>query len=200
MLKIYLAQHGQDADSAAGVLSGRRDEPLTDIGIESAQELTRTIWSHGLHFSGVYCSPLKRAQKTAELLTDTLELPKAIVRPSLTDRDLGTLTGLHDYEAVDVGGSEVLTSRTKTYYLHPKGGETFPELFVRARDSLAIVKSDHQDGNVLIVSHDDVCKLLFAAYYELEWQPVLSMFHFEPTELLELSPEGTPATALLHRQ
>jgi broad specificity phosphatase PhoE len=200
MLQIYLARHGEDADSAAGILNGHRDQPLTDAGETEAQELTRTIWSHGLHFDAVYCSPLKRAYRAAEVVTDTLELPKPVTRPALIERDFGVMTGAREADIEDLCGPDIIKSRTSTYFLHPQGAETFPELVVRARAFLGIIKSDHTDGNVLIMTHSDICKLLFAAYYDLEWQPVISMFHFESTQLIKLAEDETPATALLSRK
>lgn len=200
MLQIYLARHGQDIDSAAGVLNGHRDQQLTDGGIKEAQELTRTIWSHGLHVDAVYSSPLQRAYRAAEIVTDTLELPKPITRPMLIERDFGIMTGARETDIEELCAPDIIKSRTSTYFLHPEGAETFPQLLARVRTVLDVIRSDHQDGNVLIMSHGDVCKLLFAAYYDLEWQPVISMFHFESSQLIELSESATAATALLSRR
>ena len=38
MLQIFLARHGQDEDNANGILNGRRDLPLSNIGIEQARK------------------------------------------------------------------------------------------------------------------------------------------------------------------
>jgi len=39
MLKIYLAQHGQNEDNANGMLNGHRALPLTEMGIAQATEI-----------------------------------------------------------------------------------------------------------------------------------------------------------------
>ncbi|HYH75686.1 MAG TPA: histidine phosphatase family protein [Candidatus Saccharimonadales bacterium] len=199
MLKIYIARHGQDKDNAAGILNGRRDQPLTDIGLKQAQDLTRTIWSNNLHFDAVYCSPLQRAYRTAEIITDTLELPKPVVREGLIERDFGVMTGVAQSKIEALCAPDIIKSETITYFLNPEGAETFPELLGRARRILAEVQSDHTDGSVLLVTHGDFGKMLFAAYYELEWQPVLSMFHFGNSELLELSKDTTPIDAHIYQ-
>ena len=48
----------------------------------------------------------------------------------------------------------------------------------------------HPDGAVLLVSHGDFGKMLYARYYNLDWQEVLRTFHFGNAELLELSPDS----------
>ena len=65
MLKIFLARHGQDEDNARGLLNGRRDEPLTDLGIIQANKLAQEIKDIGLKFDVIYSSPLQRAFETS---------------------------------------------------------------------------------------------------------------------------------------
>jgi broad specificity phosphatase PhoE len=200
MLKIYVARHGQDKDEAAGIISGQSDEALTDEGLAQTEELTRIIWSLGLHFGAVYTSPLQRAYRTAEIITDTLELPKPMPRANLTERACGTMTGQPQSAIEELCGSDIIKSASTTYFLQAHAAETFPELLARARAVLADIKANHGDqGKVLIVTHADIAKVLFAAYYGLEWQPVISMFHIGHAELLELSPEATAATAHLYK-
>lgn len=93
MLKIYLARHGQDKDNAAGVLNGRRDEPLTELGREQARTLAREIKDAHLTFDAVYTSPLQRAEVTARTVTDALGITSPVVMPNLIERDFGVMTG-----------------------------------------------------------------------------------------------------------
>lgn len=90
MLKIYLARHGQDGDNVNGILNGRRDEPLTELGVQQAKNLAIAIKDAGLTFDAVYASPLQRAYKTAETVTDMLGIPKSIVVDDLIERDFGS--------------------------------------------------------------------------------------------------------------
>lgn len=68
MLKIYIARHGQDIDNANRILNGRRDESLTEKGIEQANEVAIKIKGTHILFDYVYASPLQRAYKTAEII------------------------------------------------------------------------------------------------------------------------------------
>ncbi len=55
------------------------------------------------------------------------------------------------------------------------------------------MQSMHEDGSILLVTHGDVGKMIYAAYYNLGWKDVLTQFHFGNCELLLLS-EDSPAT------
>jgi broad specificity phosphatase PhoE len=80
--------------------------------------------------------------------------------------------------------------RTKeiTYFLTPRGGETFPELLIRAKRVLNFIEAKHPDGNILLATHGDIGKMIYAAYYGLDWETALSMFHLGNCELLALAP------------
>lgn len=192
MLKVYLARHGQDKDNASGILNGRRDEPLTEKGVEQANEVAGKIKETGIHFDSVYSSPLKRAYKTAEIITDTLEIAKPEILPDLIERDFGIMTGQPQSKIKEMCSPDIMQSDTITYFLSPKGAETFPDLVERAKKLLDNLKTKHKNGNILLVTHGDFGKMIYTAYYNLDWMQVLNMFHFGNSDLLELS-EDSPA-------
>lgn len=192
MLKIYLARHGQDKDNANGILNGRRDEPLTEKGIEQANEVASKIKETEIHFDHVYSSPLKRACKTAEIITDTLEIEKPEILPDLIERDFGIMTGQPQSKIKEMCSPDIIQSDTITYFLSPEGAETFPDLVERAKKLLNNLKTKHKDENILLVTHGDFGKMIYTAYYNLDWKEVLNMFHFGNSELLELSEESGP--------
>jgi len=195
MLRIYLARHGQDQDNARGILNGRRDEPLSPIGIEQARELAEKIKTAGLGFDHVYSSPLRRAYKTAETITEALGIEKPEILPGLIERDFGIMTGKSHTDIKEIYSPEILKTDTITYFLNPQGAETFPQLIERAQKLLATLETKHKNGNILLVTHGDFGKMIYAAYYKLEWVKVLKMFHFGNSELLELSQESKPEDA-----
>src|SRR3989338_9826521 len=192
MLKIYLARHGQDEDNARGILNGRRDNPLTKIGYEQACKLAEHIKSTGLKFDKVYSCPLVRAYATAETITEALDLDKPTKIDGLIERDYGIMTGkpVKDIERLCAPG--IIKADPIVYFLSPERAETFPGLLERADRVLSWIKNNHQDENILLVSHGDLGKMLYAAYYRLDWKKVLMMFHFGNSELLILS-EDSPA-------
>lgn len=88
--RLYVVRHGRTALNAAGVLRGRLDPPLDDVGEEQARALG-TLFANA-HVDAVICSPLQRARQTAGRIADatgaTLECEEAFV-----DRDYGLWAG-----------------------------------------------------------------------------------------------------------
>jgi broad specificity phosphatase PhoE len=191
MLKIYIARHGQDQDNANTILNGRRNMPLTQLGIEQAQQIANKIKQGKITFDRIYSSPLVRAYETAEIISNTLGLSKLESMDELTERDFGIMTG-QPYSKIEGCKPDILKTDTITYFLCPEGAETFPQLIERAKKLLSQLEADNQDKNILLVTHGDIGKMIYAAYYDLDWENVLRMFHFGNSELLELSEESSP--------
>ncbi|MBM3256721.1 MAG: histidine phosphatase family protein [Candidatus Liptonbacteria bacterium] len=198
MLKIYLARHGQDKDNANGIVNGHRNEPLTELGLAQAQALAVNIQKLGVTFDAVYSSPLVRAHKTAETVTQALHLPKPIVLPALIERDFGVMTGKPVKDIESLCAPNILKTNPITYFLSPEGAETFPQVLERARGVLELVKHSHTAGSVLLVTHGDFGKMLFAAYYGLDWKTALTQFHFGNSELLLLSEDTHAEEAYIY--
>lgn len=192
MLTIYLARHGQDEDNAAGIINGHRDMPLTDIGRGQARALAEHIRASGLKFDAVYSSPLRRARETAEIVAGSAGALAPVAMPDLIERDFGVMTGKDIADVEKLCAPDILKTATVTYFLAPSGGETFPDCLERAGRVLDSLRSMHSDGAVLLVSHGDFGKMLYARYYHLDWREVLKTFHFGNAELLELSPSSSP--------
>ncbi|HNX10586.1 MAG TPA: histidine phosphatase family protein [bacterium] len=195
MLKIYLTRHGQDKDNEQGILNGHRDEPLSDLGISQAGDLVMGIKKIGLTFEKVYTSPLLRTRQTADIIARELKLAEPEVLEDLIERDFGTMTGQKIADIKTLCAGNLLSAGPINYFLSPEGAETFPQLIVRAQKMLAKIEAWHQDGNVLLVTHGDIGKMIYAAYYNLDWQETLLLFHFGNTDLILLSPDSTPAQA-----
>jgi broad specificity phosphatase PhoE len=192
MTTLYLARHGQDLDNAARILNGRRDQPLTAIGLAQAYELAQKIKVAGIRFDKVYSSPLHRAFETAKTITSTLALAPPETMELLIERDFGMMTGLPASEITLRCAPDLLETDSITYFLSPEGAETFPQLLERAARLLEFLRNTYPEQTLLLVSHGDFGKMLYAAFYGLAWQEVLSSFHFGNSELLLLKEGSEP--------
>ncbi len=199
MLEIYLTRHGQNKDNAEGILNGHRDEPLTEIGINQALELAGKIKNTDVKFDKVYSSPLQRALNTARIITNILELPTPEIIPQLIERDFGVMTGKPQSMIEELCKPDILKTDTITYFLNPEGAETFPQLLKRAEGMLTEIQKNHENGNVLLVTHGDFGKMIYTAYYNLDWVRVLKMFHLGNSDLLKLSSESDPADTHVYK-
>lgn len=188
MLHIYLARHGQNEDNENGLLNWHRDKPLTKIGLEQATSLAEMIKNSGIHFDKIYSSPLQRAYKTASIIAETLNMDPPEEIKGLIERDFGELTGKKISEAIEISRPDTLSTPIVEYMLYPKNGETFPTLLERAKQVLEFIQNRHTDGNILLVAHGDIGKMICAAYYNIDRKDVLQWFHFWNAELVLLAP------------
>jgi broad specificity phosphatase PhoE len=195
MLKIYLARHGQNEDNANGVLNGHRDMPLTSIGEAQAVEVANKIKEAELTFDAVLCSPLGRAKKTAEIISEVNGLPEPEVNDLLIERDFGVMTGVEQSRVEELCAPDIIKTETINYFLSPEGAETFPDLLNRAEVLLNKLTTEYIDGSILLVTHGDFGKMVYAKYYNLDWRDVLKLFHFGNSELLLLSEDSEPGEA-----
>jgi broad specificity phosphatase PhoE len=192
MLNIFVARHGQNEDNVNHVLNGHRDLPLTEIGVNQAHGLADGIEELNLTFDAVYCSPLSRASKTAEIVCATLGLGGPIILEELIERDFGTMTGKSIDDIERLCAPKILKADVITYFLEPVDGETFPQALERAHVALDKVRAAHTSGSILLVTHGDIGKMLYAAYYEHEWEYMLTHLHFGNCELLHLAEDVDP--------
>mgnify|MGYP001619381506 FL=1 len=101
------------------------------------------------------------------------------------------MTGQPQSKIREMCSPDIVQSDTICYFLNPEGAETFPQLLERAKEVLNQVKTKHKNGNILLVTHGDFGKMIYCAYYDLDWMDILTMFHFGNSELLELSEESS---------
>lgn len=194
MLRIYIARHGQNEDNVNGILNGHRDLPLTDLGRGQALELAAGIKQSGLRFAAILSSPLSRAYETADIVGHELGLHVS-TEPDLIERDFGAMTGKLVGDIERLCAPDIIKTDTITYFLNPEGAETFPGLLVRAGRLLEKLRMTYADQSVLLVTHGDIGKMIYAAYYGLEWREFLPKFHFGNSELLALAPDSSPEEA-----
>ncbi|MBE0505965.1 MAG: histidine phosphatase family protein [Marinospirillum sp.] len=92
-MAIYFMRHAQTPGNAANLWVGRKDEGLTLTGIvELERQLEKII---DVQFSGIYCSPLERARKTAEIAKKALGIGSEVqVVDALMERDFGNFEGM----------------------------------------------------------------------------------------------------------
>jgi broad specificity phosphatase PhoE len=189
LLRIFIARHGQSVDNAAGILGGHRDAPLTAIGEAQAHEAAKLIKAAGLKFDRMFSSPLVRAARTAEIICQDIGGPKPVTMEDLIEKDFGSMTGVEESRVEELCAPDILYTGSVCYFLCPPGAETFPEVLGRARRVLSRLAEEYDNESVLLVSHGDIGKMLYAAYYDLDWKDVLALFHFGNSEVIELSRE-----------
>jgi broad specificity phosphatase PhoE len=189
---IFLVRHGQDLDNANGILNGHRDMQLTEKGVFQAEELATKIAENGIRFDKVYSSPLCRAFQTASIITTRLDMEPPETLELLIERDFGCMSGKPAREIETLCSPKIMKTSGITYFLSPEGAETFPDLVIRAGKLLESIRIKHPKESLLLVTHGDFGKMLYAAFYRLGWEEVLNSFHFGNSEMMLLKENCPP--------
>jgi probable phosphoglycerate mutase len=153
--RMYLFRHGETDWSKTGQHTGRTDIQLTENGRTQASAL------HGVtsrtSFSNIYVSPLKRAQETA--LLAGFDLSAIQTQDDLAEMDYGEYEGLTTSEIREkVPGWSIWTHTCP-------GGETLRDVQVRCQRLLNGIMKGH--GNIALVSHGHLLRILTATYLQL---------------------------------
>jgi broad specificity phosphatase PhoE len=159
---LIVLRHGETEWSLAGRHTGRTDVPLTPRGEAAAAALAPMLARRRI--AAVFSSPARRAARTAELagLTD------AKTDPDLWEWDYGGYEGLTTPQ---------IREQRPGWYLWRDGiipgdaahpGETVQQVGARVDRVLARVEPLLADGDVVLVAHGHVLRVLTARYLQLE--------------------------------
>ena len=162
MGELILLRHGETEWSLAGRHTGRTDVPLTPHGEAAAKALAPLLSRH--HIVAVFTSPAQRAVRTAALAC----LDHAQPTPDLWEWDYGGYEGLTTPQ---------IRETRPGWYLWRDGvipgdaehpGETVTEVGNRADRVLARAAPLLADGDVALVAHGHMLRVLTARYLRLE--------------------------------
>jgi broad specificity phosphatase PhoE len=161
MGELILLRHGQTEWSKAGRHTGRTDIPLTPDGEAAAKSLAPAL--AGRQLRAAFTSPAQRAVRTAELAGLS-----ATPDPDLQEWDYGGYEGMTTAQ---------IRERRPGWYLWRDGvipgdaghpGETVTEVGARADAALALVRPLLAGGDVVLVSHAHMLRVLAARWLGLE--------------------------------
>jgi broad specificity phosphatase PhoE len=159
---LILFRHGETEWSAAGRHTGRTDVPLTDRGRKQAASLAPALADRNI--CAVFTSPAKRAAVTAELAG----LSGAKQDPDLWEWDYGGYEGRTTRE---------IRAERPGWYLWRDGvipgdaahpGETVEQVGARADAVLGRVRELLPGGDVVLVAHGHMLRVLTARWLGLE--------------------------------
>jgi broad specificity phosphatase PhoE len=151
---VTIIRHGETTWSANGQHTGRTDLPLTDAGEAEAKALAGRIGP----FDTVFCSPLTRALRTAELAG--LEVTE--VTDDLREWDYGDFEGLTTPE---------ITARQPGWTIWDgpwPGGEDVEQVADRCDRVVSAVRACGPDERVALVAHGHILRAVTARWLNLD--------------------------------
>jgi broad specificity phosphatase PhoE len=156
---ITVVRHGETEWNERRIIQGHTNSSLNETGREQARVLAESLRELG--FDHLVTSDLDRAQETAFIIGDVLEL-----RPEsdalLRERSFGEYEG----RPTDDLSSE-LTGIEESVYVNPDarppGGESFRDVVARAQRFLQRADDEWPDSRLLVVTHGGMVQALRAA-------------------------------------
>ncbi len=161
MGELLLLRHGETEWSRGGQHTGRTDIPLTPAGLAAAEILKAAVGAR--HVVAAFTSPASRATQTAELAG-----LQATPDPDLQEWDYGGYEGRT---------TEQIRRQRPGWYLWRDGvvpgdaahpGETIDQVAARADAVLGRVRPLLAGGDVALVAHGHLLRILAARWLGLE--------------------------------
>ena len=149
-MKILVTRHGQTDWNVEKRIQGRTDIELNNKGIEQAYQTKENLENEKIDL--IICSPLKRANQTADIINKDRNIP-IIYDERLLEICYGENEGrLHDDFDYDGFWSIVNTHEYKD-------AENVNKFIQRVHDFLNDLKN-RKEENILIVTHNGVCRAI----------------------------------------
>lgn len=139
-MTLYIVRHGRTEANAGGLLLGRADPELDDVGRQQAAEIAAALPTGAT----VISSPLKRTRQTAD----------AIDTEHRTDERLLEMDyGSFDLKPVKDVPPEVWAKWRSDVDFAPPGGESHAQLAARVATALDDLAAEAAERDVVVVTH-----------------------------------------------
>lgn len=166
---IILVRHGRTPANALGLLQGRLDQSLDEVGREQARRVASYLLDRFGPLAAVISSPLARACETAAAITDDFVIDERWIELSYGEYE-GRPHG-------EVPAEVWQRWRADPEYV-PAGGESLLALDRRVRGACADLEQLARSGPVVVVSHVSPMKSAVAwalgADLSISWRSHLS--------------------------
>lgn len=153
MVSIYFVRHGKTEYNVRKALTGIIDINPNQRGLEQSEFTAEMLKDENFDF--VFCSPLKRAIETANIINkyhgNKIEIDKRLI-----ERDFGKLSGL-PHGSIN---REILWNFYKDTTLYPDI-ESVAEVFKRVYSFIDHLRENYDGKKILVVAHSGVFRPFF---------------------------------------
>lgn len=196
--KLYLIRHGETVGAEERRYKGHIDVPLSERGAEQVKRLSSYLASQsGTRVEAVYCSDLRRAVNSAEIIAAPFGLAP-VVSEDLRERHFGLWEGMTFEEIQEQYPDDFRAWADDPLRFSPLKGETTLEARHRTMKALSMIGDRHDGREVAIVSHGGITRILLC---ELLGVPLENLFRIEQNvaalNIIEFH-DGYPVVTLLN--
>lgn len=158
---LYLVRHGKTVGSDIKTYKGSIDIPMSEAGIEQIKNTAGFIsnYDKASRLSAVYCSPLSRAVKSAEIIAEAYGLTR-LISPDLMERHFGIWEGMSYTEIKEKYPEEFEAWANNPLIYSPTNGESTLEVRDRIIPALENIISKHNGESIAIVAHGGVNRII----------------------------------------
>ena len=150
-MNLYFVRHGESEANILHEFSNRGfKHGLTERGFQQARQLGLNLIH--IPFKKIYCSPLKRAIQTAEILQQHLNCPLEIT-DALREFDTGILEGKSDPESWDIHYRIINQWLSGELDASIPGGESHLDIQARFIPFIESLRQQFTSENILLVGH-----------------------------------------------
>lgn len=153
---IYFVRHGETDWNAVGRLQGKSDIPLNEKGETQARATSELL--KAVHIDKIYCSPLLRAKKTADIVNEERNL-EIYQDERLMERCFGEGEGIYRKE---LAFTDLWMMSDQPMFAD---GEDLVSFFHRVESFLDDILEEAQNSTILIVAHGGV-GIPFQCYFD----------------------------------
>lgn len=176
---LILVRHGRTTLNAGGLLQGRVDAPLDELGESQAAALAASMPTP----DRVIASPLQRAAQTAAAFGLPVETDERFI-----ELDYGSLDGT---PVADVAPATWATWQADLDFV-PAGGESIATLGKRVRSGLDDLRDECRESTIVVVSHVSPIKAAVAWALGVD-DSIAWRMHLAPASITRVGIRGTKA-------
>lgn len=155
---FYLVRHGETEWNVKGLIHGYADAPLTKTGVRQAKILKRKF--KNINFASVFSSDLKRAKKTAQIISHDNKLvikTTQALREGNHGKYEGKKSSLFKKELKQILDKQAqLLEKDKPKFKLADDIESCDEIAIRAIEFLKEISTSFINQNILVVAHGGV--------------------------------------------
>lgn len=159
MLELILIRHGQTDSNMKRTYLGWTDVELNSEGLRQASIVRDKL--KGIKADAIYSSPLKRANKTAAIINETLNL-EVIYFESLKERNFGTWDNMTIDEIIKNYPKEYTQWEQDWINYHINKGESALESYLRTIEFIDKNVLSKNKGTYIVVAHGGNIRFIIA--------------------------------------
>ena len=151
---IYVMRHALTDGNIAKLMVGRTDVPINEIGVLQANNAVKEV--EKLNYDLIICSPMLRTRQTCEIINSVKQIP-ILYDDRIIEMNFGVIE------------KKPISSIDKSYWnyhsnLKYKNSLSTKEHYDIVVDFINNLMKKHNNKNILIVTHNEVCRKIKAYF------------------------------------